>query len=542
MENPNFTQQPIITNARSSHVVVFTSGKGGVGKTCITTNVATAMAHRGARVCIFDADTGLANINILLKLQPEYTLEHLLNGEKSIQDILITTPQGVAVVPGASGVADFANLHSDQINRLCAALTELEADYDYFLIDTAAGVADSVLQFIESSPYTFVLITPEPTSLTDAFSLLKLLNARHYSGRLRVVVNMAEDYANATDTYRRFAAAAEKYLDIKVEYGGFVARDESVPTSVLKQMPVVDLIASAPASRCLFALADNLLKYIGGDDSNNGLADYWKNVLQDNAKDKQEHVNSQTVETSPVLIEPAKAGVNEHCFQNTANQLLLELKTQSTGRAVSETFLTDFVETFLTQFGDFPHSFRQLLFRWLESSSYEAPQLQELAGTLEMLYMVRHQTPLHSLEHSMARMVAQCQGSETQMRELVNQSRMAYRQLFQVDAFDARQEVINSIGKEGFNEEDFQHLLNDLGLAFQQRFKRPYLGRSDTLLNTAANTLTEIGFEEKKLQAKIDGLTHDFQQLNQRRQALLSAITQDDCRVMSLHASETRKD
>ncbi|OAI11024.1 hypothetical protein A1359_15105 [Methylomonas lenta] len=539
MENQNFTQQPIVTKARSSHVVVFTSGKGGVGKTCITTNVATAMAHRGARVCIFDADTGLANINILLKLQPEFSLEHLLSGEKSIQEILIKTSQGVAVVPGASGVADIANLNSDQINRLCSALTELEADYDYFLIDTAAGVADSVLQFIESAPYAFILITPEPTSLTDAFSLLKLLNARKYPGRLRVIVNMAEDYANATDTFRRFAAAAEKYLDIQVEYGGFVARDESVPASVLKQIPVVDLIANAPASRCLFALADNLLKHIGSVETNAGLADYWSTILQDHATDKQDLDSQKCMETKPVQIDQNPSVASTLHFDDIANQLLSAVKNQSPDRASSEAFLTDYIETFLTQFGDFPLSFRQLLFRWLESSNYAAHQLQELAGTLEMLYMAKHQKPLHSLENSLARLIAQCQGSETQMQELLTQLRGAYRQSFQVDAFDARQEVLNSIRKDSFSEEDFQHLLNALNQAFQDRFKRPYQGQSDLLLETTAETLTEIGFDEKKLQAQIEDINHGFQQLNQRRQALLMAITQGQCSTVNFKSSST---
>jgi flagellar biosynthesis protein FlhG len=542
MENQSFTQQPIVTNPRNSHVVVFTSGKGGVGKTCITTNVATAMAHRGARVCIFDADTGLANINILLKLQPEYSLEHLLSGEKSIQEILIKTSQGVGVVPGASGVADIANLNGDQINRLCTTLTELEAGYDYFLIDTAAGVADSVLQFIESAPYAFILITPEPTSLTDAFSLLKLLNARKYPGRLRVIVNMAEDYANATDTFRRFAAAAAKYLDIKVEYGGFVARDESLPASVLKQIPVVDLIANAPASRCLFALADNLLKYIGSVESNAGLADYWNNILQDHATDKQDTDSQKSMETKPVQIDQTPSVVSKQNFEAIANQLLSALKNQSPNRASCEAFLTDYIETFLTQFGDFPLSFRQLLFRWLESSNYEAHQLQELAGTLEMLYMAKHQKPLHSLENSLARLIAQCQGSETQMQELVTQLRGAYRQSFQVDAFDARQEVLISIRQDSFSEEDFQHLLNALSQAFQDRFKRPYQGQSDLLLETTAETLAEIGFDEKKLQAQIEDINHGFQQLNQRRQALLMAITQGQCSTVNFNSSSTIQD
>ena len=523
MENLSFVEPLLPPDTSRSHVVVFTSGKGGVGKTSITTNVATAMAERGARVCIFDADTGLANINILLGLRPEYTLEHVLNGEKTISEILITTEYGVTVVPGASGVAELANLDTSQAKRLYSALTELEADYDYFLIDTAAGIAANVLHFIESAPHTFLLITPEPTSLTDAFSVLKILNNRHYNGRLRVVVNMADDYPHATETYRRFAAAVEKYLTLKVEYGGFVARDENLPRSVMQQTPVVDLIPNAPASRCLFALADNLLKYIGSTDSETGLADYWQNFLQENTAEQ-----AGAEDDSPISLshpEPHDHPIKPADFTDIADQLLSSIHDQATDKPTLEAFNTDFIEHFLAQFGHFPDNFRQLLFRWLESENYEATKLQELAGTLEMLYMARHQQPMHSIENSVARLIAQCQGSETQMRGSVKQLRAAYQQAFQVDAIDARAELLESIRKPNFSEEDYQQLLEDLGQAFQSRFKRPYQGQSDVLLESATETLAEIAVDENNLQEQIETLTNSFQQLSLRRAALLSAIS-----------------
>lgn len=524
MENLNFARQSLPTEANRSHVLVFTSGKGGVGKTCVTTNVAAALAQRGARVCIFDADTGLANINILLGLRPEHTLEQVLNGEKTIQDIVIKTSQGISVVPGASGVAELANMSADKVKRLCEALVELEAEYDYFLIDTAAGVADSVLQFIDAAPYTFLLITPEPTSLTDGFSLLKLLNARNYNGRLRVVVNMAADYPNATETYRRFAAAVDKYLELKVEYGGFVARDDTVLQSVTRQIPVVDLAGNAPASRCLFALADNMLKYIGNSETEIGLADYWKNFLQESPADQ-----SAESENAEALVPDSRLAVIDRSavplpIDALSRQLLAAIKTESADRDVLESFVADFTSAFVDQFGNFPHIFRQLLFRWLEAENYEAPRLLELMGTLESLYLTRYQQPMHSLEDSAARLVAQCRGSEADLRDLIKQLRTACRQSFQVDPVDARQEVLDSIGKYDFSEEDFQQLLDSLGQAFQSRFKRPYQGQSDLLLESTAESLAALADDEKILQEQIDSLTGSFQQLNARREALRAAI------------------
>lgn len=528
MENLNFAEQPLPAEKHRAHVMVFTSGKGGVGKTCVTTNVATAMARKGARVCIFDADTGLANINILLGLRPEYTLEHVLNGEKSIRDIVVKTRQGVAVVPGATGIAEFADLNAETVKRLSAALTELEADYDYFLIDTAAGVADSVLQFIESAPYTFLLITPEPTSLTDGFSMLKLLNSRHYPGNIRVVVNMVDDYPHATETYRRFSAAVDKYLDLKVDYGGFVARDESVTQSVVKQTPVVDLFGNAPASRCLFALADNLLKHIGGSETEVGLADYWKNFLQETADGQTGGTEKNQPAGEPYqpgpVSQPPPINAPDLSVAELAEQLLAAMQSQSPDRQMLEDFTGHFMAGFQGRFGDFPANFRQLLFRWLEAEDYAAPQLQELAGTLEMLYMAKHRQPLHDVENSLARLIAQCKDEEPRMRALATQMRAAYLHAFGADVFDARRELLDGIQKPEFSEAHYQELLDALGLAFEQRFKRPYRSKSDVLLATTAQSLADMAAEEHKLRVQVDALSNGFQELRQRREALLAAV------------------
>ena len=523
-ENLASSQKPESIKKNQAHILVFTSGKGGVGKTCITTNIATAMAQKDKRVCIFDADTGLANINILLGLRPEFTLEHVLNGEKSIQDIVIKTAQGVAVIPGATGIAELAAPDSQTVDRLCNALASLEADYDYFLIDTAAGIADSVLHFIESAPYTFLLITPEPTSLTDGFSMLKLLNSRHYPGRIRVVVNMADDYAHATETYRRFAAAVDKYLDLQVDYGGFVVRDDAVTQSVMQQTPVVDIFDAAPASRCLQALADNMLKHIGNTKSETGLADYWRNFLQESVSTANAQQVSAFENIQPELV---SVTTNKPDFAQLTQSLLATMQSDAVDRQAVEAFSSEFIAGFQARFGNFPNNFRLLLFRWLETENYPPAQMQDLAATLEMLYVSKHNQPLHSMESSVARLIAQCKNSEAQMGMLIKQLREAYVYAFKSDAFDARQELLNNIKKVDFTEEDYQQLLDDLNLAFQVRFKRRYQGKSDLLLAEASETLTEIANEEMQLQQQINALTENFQQLQQQHASLLKTLKQD---------------
>jgi len=541
MENLNFAQSSKPSDYQRSHVVVFTSGKAGVGKTCITINVATAMAQRGARVCFLDADTGLGNINIQLGLHPEYTLEHVLNGEKSIREVVIKTKSGVAVLFGAARIAEFANLEMDKVARLSLALTELETEYEYFLIDTATGEAEGVLQLIESAPYTFIMITPDPTSLTDAFTVLKRLNERDYSGRVRVIVNMATDYPSATETYRRFASAVEKYLDLKVEYGGFVVRDENLPESVAQLTPVIDL-GQSPASRSLYALADNMLKYIGADTRETGLADYWTNFflekpaqvedtldypqLSSEVSKHQETNWDDNVETAVTISQPFQFETETQLTTNLSldeltAQLLATIYLQTTERDKLERFTSEFLEVFLTHFGSYPQVFSQLMFRWLEAENYAAPRLLELMGTLETLYVNKHQQPIHSIEDSAARLVSQYQGSSDNLGNLIKQLRTAYRQTFQTDVFDAKQEILDWIKRYDFSEEYYLQLQDSLGQAYQDRFKRPYRHQSDYLLASTIESLTAIGLEEQNLQQQLDAISEAYKQLNSRRNAIV---------------------
>lgn len=527
MEHQSFTEQPLPVAPKRAHVVVFTSGKGSVGKTSVTCNVATAMVQRGAKVCVFDAGTGLSSITSMLGFRSEYSPAHVFTGEKTIAEVLIKTPQGIAIIPDASAMTDVANLNDEAVKRLCHALVELEKDYDYFLIDTATGVSDSVLQFIESAPYTFLLITPDPSSLTDGFTLLKSLSSRNYPGRIRVVVNMAEDYPHATDTYRRFSAAVEQYLQLAVDYGGFVALDENMPQAVAKQIPLIELNSNGPASRCLIALADNLLKYIGNNASEIGLADYWQVALKTPYKS-----NTDNTTTAPPIAafeakpEPQTMPNPQQSLTAIGRNLLAAMQSQTHDQQYLEAFTAEYLTAFQAQFGRYPDCFKPLLFRWLEAEDYDAQQLQELAGTLEMLYMAKHQQPMHSLDSCAARLIAQCKDSEAQMRDLIGQFRSAYHQAFQADVFDAGEELVKNIMTENFQEADFQSMLDSLTAAFEQRFNHAYQNKNDTLLKSALENLTEMADEEKKLQQQIDAIQHSVNALNQRREYLLKTLQQ----------------
>jgi MinD-like ATPase involved in chromosome partitioning or flagellar assembly len=258
------------------HVIAITSGKGGVGKSSIAVNLGISLAKAGARVCIFDADTGLANINILLGLTPQFSLEHVLFGAKTIEEVMLEGPCGLKVVPGANGISECVSLHPRQQMRLTRELARIEGDFDYLLLDTAAGIADTTLDFVGSAHQALVVITPEPTSLTDAFSLVKLMHRRRPTMSYRVVVNMCSTTAQAREVYHRFSAATEKYIGVQTHYLGFLLRDESLRVAVSLQSPVALFPDTDPSSRSFIRLADALQQALENSHPSLGFSGFWQ--------------------------------------------------------------------------------------------------------------------------------------------------------------------------------------------------------------------------------------------------------------------------
>jgi MinD-like ATPase involved in chromosome partitioning or flagellar assembly len=308
--------------AQGSCVIAIASGKGGVGKTNITTNLGIALSSRGNRVCIFDADTSLANINIVLGLRPEFTLEHFLENRKALDDIMAEGPRGLKVIPAASGIADYANLSTEKQQKLLGALTQLESQFDYLLIDTAAGIGNDVLSFVESAQHSIIVISPEPTSLTDAFSLIKVLSKRGYKRTIYIIVNMVIDRGNSMEVYNRFEKAVKKYLDIDVHYLGYVALDESIIASIHLQQPVLTAKPEAPASRCFHAIARNLSKQIINSADTPVFSQYWNKQAQTEQGEPQQQYTHDAPTPTP---EPQHAFKEESkAILNKCNTLLQE--------------------------------------------------------------------------------------------------------------------------------------------------------------------------------------------------------------------------
>ncbi len=247
-----------------TRIITVTSGKGGVGKTNLCANLCMHLASLGHKPCIFDADLGLANINIVLGLYPELTIEDVILYGRDLAEVIIQDHQGVDIIPGSSGVEKIANIAPDQLERLIGSFSLLE-DYDFLFFDTSAGVSKNVVSFCLASNEVLLIITPEPTSLTDAYALLKILVLNGFNGRISVVVNQCKDTAIAKKTYTRFKEVVRKYLTLDIHPMGVIIDDPHVSEAVKNQHAYISCYPDAIASKCIRVIANNFLNQ--NDDS-----------------------------------------------------------------------------------------------------------------------------------------------------------------------------------------------------------------------------------------------------------------------------------
>ncbi|MGD8710697.1 MAG: MinD/ParA family protein [Ectothiorhodospiraceae bacterium] len=259
---------------RSATTIAVTSGKGGVGKTSLATNVAMALSGRGHRVCLLDADIGLANVNILLGIQPSATVEDVLAGRAELESVVTEGPEGLSIIPAASGLERLAS-SPNAGGALVDQLRRLEQAYDYLLVDTPAGMGPATRSFVRACSNTLLTITPEPTSLTDAFTLLKALQREGYEGRLSVVVNMLPQNQDGSRLFERFRTATLRHLGIELDYLGEVPMDRAVTGAVLNQRPLLVSAPQSPAARQIVAIAERIPERFPPHRGNLEFSSFW---------------------------------------------------------------------------------------------------------------------------------------------------------------------------------------------------------------------------------------------------------------------------
>jgi len=237
-------------------VIAVTGGKGGVGKTNVSVNLAVSLAEMGKRTLLMDADLGLANVDVLLGLSPKFTLADLVAGRCQLEDVLLEGPEGLMVVPASSGFRHMAELTPAEHVGLVHVFSELQRALDFMVVDTAAGISDSVLTFCQAAQDTVVVVCDEPASITDAYALIKVLARERGLDRVHVIANMVRDPNEGRKLYEKLARVCERFLgDVALHYLGAVPQDDWLRRAVQRQQPVVKAYPGSPSARAITDIA-----------------------------------------------------------------------------------------------------------------------------------------------------------------------------------------------------------------------------------------------------------------------------------------------
>ncbi|HAK87699.1 MAG: flagellar synthesis regulator FleN [Nitrospirae bacterium GWB2_47_37] len=246
-------------SANGPRIIAVSSGKGGVGKTNFTANLALFYASLNKKVLILDADLGLSNIDVLFGIAPKYNLKHVLLGEKKIKDIIVTGPLGITILPASSGIRELTKLTDGHRLKLVSELDDFDMAFDVFLIDTGAGISDNVLFFCSAAQETIVVVTPEPTSIADAYALIKVLSRDFGEKNLRIMINTARSEKEAFDTFRKLAIVADKFLNLSIDYLGFLPFEPHVKDAIIAQKGYIAMYPNSAFTKKLAHIGKKLL-------------------------------------------------------------------------------------------------------------------------------------------------------------------------------------------------------------------------------------------------------------------------------------------
>ncbi|BDU73540.1 MinD/ParA family protein [Mesoterricola silvestris] len=268
--------QPAPNTLFGSRVMAIASGKGGVGKTNVVAGLAMSLAQMGQRVVVLDADFGLANLDILLGMSPQWTLEHVLRGEKLLEEILLDGPFGIRIIPASSGIQELTRLDAAAELRLVQGLQRVSQGIDWLLIDTAAGIHDSVIKLLMAAQEVLLVTTPEPTALVDAYAMVKTVHLRDPHKPLWLLVNNAQNGEEAEETIEQLQAATRRFLSRDLQVLGMVPTDPFMLQAVRQQRCVADLYPQAPSAQAFLAAAQQLQQKIPLQKE--GFAAFWKGL------------------------------------------------------------------------------------------------------------------------------------------------------------------------------------------------------------------------------------------------------------------------
>jgi len=328
-------------------IVAIASGKGGVGKTSVALNLSIALQKLGFKVCLLDADLGLANVNIMLDAQPQLNLYHLLYDNKSLDDVMFDGPSGLKIIPGGSGIQELMSVDNESYEALARKFVKL-ADFDYLIVDTSAGISPSNIAFLRAADAVLIVFTNEPTSLTDGFAIIKILVANSFSGSLNIIPNMIKSSKASSQLVSKINGACKKFLNVKVGNLPPIAYDRKMPDSISSQIPVMEAYPDCPSARGIKKIAKliaaspaqnnsskpgDFIRKVGRFSGDENLLNLVKVFVKKNAA--QQAVKKVEVATKPVKTEPVPAMAPVQQVPDSASMMMVMEKILTAQGAIT---------------------------------------------------------------------------------------------------------------------------------------------------------------------------------------------------------------
>lgn len=279
----NQIEKEMAREFKHTRVIVVASGKGGVGKSTLALNIALGLCHRDKKVILMDADLGLANIDIMLGLLPKYNLHHVIQGKKGLKEIIITGPGGLSIIPGGSGITELANLGENNLKKLLVELGKLDGEYDYMMIDTGAGLSNNITSFLLSADDVIFVTTPEPTSMTDAYGMVKAITRKSTDKTLYLVVNKVVDNIEGVLVAEKFKLVCEKFLNLPIDVLGHVVDEPLIGESIRRQRAFIEAFPRSQAAKNINSITNNLIssnnKSAPQDTNSGGIKRFFKKMI-----------------------------------------------------------------------------------------------------------------------------------------------------------------------------------------------------------------------------------------------------------------------
>ncbi len=244
-----------IVDPKPVKVIAVSSGKGGVGKTNVSVNLSVSLAKMGREVMLMDADLGLANVDVLLGLNPSYDLSHVISGERTLEEVIVEGPANLKIIPASSGISKMANLQSMEQAGLIQAFSELGYALDVLVVDTGAGISDSVVNFCSAAQEVIVVVCDEPASITDAYAFIKVMSREHSIDHFQILANMAHTSSEGREMFHKLSTATDRFLDVMLTFMGSIPYDPRLRKAVQHQRALVEAFPKSPAAQAMTRLA-----------------------------------------------------------------------------------------------------------------------------------------------------------------------------------------------------------------------------------------------------------------------------------------------